>query len=43
LFDLCSEFIDQISSARTVLPQLLFALRRLPSFVKFAAALIEAV
>jgi hypothetical protein len=46
LFDLCSEFVDQISSARTVLPllrQLSFALHRLPNFSKFAAALIEAV
>ena len=46
LFDVCSEFVDQISSARTVLhllQQVAFALPKLPNFLKFCAALIEAV
>jgi hypothetical protein len=46
LFDICSEFIDQISSVRTVLKLLStigFAMNRLPNFLQFAAALIEAV
>jgi hypothetical protein len=46
LFDLCGEFVDQSSSARTVLPllrQLSFALDRLPNFLRFVAALIEAL
>lgn len=46
LFNTCSEFIDQISSARTVirlLQQVAFALDKLPNFVKFCAALIEAL
>ena len=46
LFDVCSEFVDQISSVRTVLhllQQVAFALPKLSNFLKFCAALIEAV
>jgi hypothetical protein len=46
LFDLCAEFVDQSSSARTVVPllrQISFALDRLPNFLRFTASLIEAI
>jgi hypothetical protein len=46
LFTVCSEFVDQISSARTVLSllrELSFGLTKLPNFIQFAAALIEAI
>jgi hypothetical protein len=46
LLELCAEFVDQCSAARTVLPllrQVAFALDRLPNFLKFVASLIEAI
>jgi hypothetical protein len=46
LLAVCAEFVDEVSSRRTVLPllrDLAFALHRLPLFLKFAAALIEAL
>lgn len=44
LFDICSQFVDQVTSARTILhllQHLTFALKKLPNVLKFAAALIE--
>jgi hypothetical protein len=46
LFNVCSEFLDQISSARTVIglmKDLGFGFSKLPNFIQFAAALIEAI
>jgi hypothetical protein len=46
LFSVCADFVDEVSSRRTVLAllrDLAFAVHRLPGFLKFAAALIEAL